>query len=105
MLTSYINDSMRQYERWAENEIVTTKPKHSKPHGIKRPDARKIVAAAAIIIAICVVIIQLTAWKRLWTTFDLQMQWDLRGSFMKGNDIVFLVVLIAAIVAIYILFT
>jgi hypothetical protein len=45
MLTeSYINDSMRQYERWAEEEIIKHEPKHPKPYGVKQPDARIIVA-------------------------------------------------------------
>jgi hypothetical protein len=45
MLTYYMNDSMRAYEKWAENEIINSKPKHMKPHGIKRPDTRKVVAS------------------------------------------------------------
>jgi penicillin-binding protein-related factor A (putative recombinase) len=62
MLTeSYINDSMRQYERWAENEIIKYKPKHVKPHGIKRPDTRKIVAVAVGIFVILVIAIEMLA--------------------------------------------
>jgi hypothetical protein len=61
MLTeSYINDSMRQYERWAEEEIIKYKPKHPKPHGIKRPESIKIVAAAVGIFVIAVIIAQLS---------------------------------------------
>jgi hypothetical protein len=62
MLTeSYMNDSMRQYERWAENEIIKYKPKHAKPHGIKRPDTRKIVAAAVGIFVILMIVIEMLA--------------------------------------------
>ena len=59
MLTeSYINDSMRQYEKWAENEIMKNKPKHPKAHGIKQPETMKLVAAVAGIFAIVVIIAQ-----------------------------------------------
>ena len=60
MLTeSYINDAMRQYEKWAENEIIKNKPKHQKPYGIKQPEPMKIVAVAAGIFAIAVIIVLL----------------------------------------------
>ena len=61
MLTSYINDSMRAYERWAEVEIIKCKSKHSKPYGIKQPETMKIVAAAIVIFVIVVIIAQFSA--------------------------------------------
>ena len=61
MLTSYINDSMRACERWAEVEIIKCKPKHSKPYGIKQPETMKIVAAAIVIFVIVVIIAQFSA--------------------------------------------
>jgi len=41
-----ITDAMKQYERSTE-EIYRNKPKRSRPHGIKRPDAVNIVGVLA----------------------------------------------------------
>ena len=52
MLTSYLNDSLREYERRVREEILPYKPKHSKPYGINRPDTRNILATLVGIFAI-----------------------------------------------------
>jgi len=50
------SESMRQYETWID-QVVRTKPKHSRPCGVKLPDAREIVvvAAAALVILLAAV--------------------------------------------------
>jgi len=50
-----ITDSMIQYGK-ATEVIFNNKPKYSKPHGIKRPDSRNIIAVLAGIFLVLVVI-------------------------------------------------
>ena len=52
MITSYLTDPMRGYERMTEEEILKYKPKYSRAHGVKRPDTRKILALATGIFAV-----------------------------------------------------
>ncbi len=55
MAVTGITDAMIQYER-ATEAIYKNKPKYSKPHGIKRPDTRNIVAVLAGIFLVLVVV-------------------------------------------------
>ena len=57
MAVTGITDSMYQYER-ATEVIYNNKPKYSKPHGIKRPDTKNIVAALTGLFLVFVLIAQ-----------------------------------------------
>ena len=57
MAVTGITDSMYQYER-ATEVIYNNKPKYSKPHGIKRPDTKNIVAALTGLFLVSVLIAQ-----------------------------------------------
>jgi hypothetical protein len=57
MAVTGITDSMYQYER-ATEVIYNNKPKYSKPHGIKRPDTKNIVAVLAGLFLVFVLIAQ-----------------------------------------------
>jgi len=57
MAVTGITDAMIQYGK-ATEVIYNNKPKYSKPHGIKRPDARNIIAVLAGIFLVFVVITQ-----------------------------------------------
>jgi len=50
-----ITESMIQYGK-ATEVIFNNKPKYSRPHGIKRPDSRNIIAVLAGIFFVLVVI-------------------------------------------------
>jgi hypothetical protein len=49
------SESMRQYETWID-DVLRHKPKHSRPYGVKLPDARElvVVAVAALVILLAV---------------------------------------------------
>lgn len=55
MAVTGITDSMMQYGK-ATEVIFNNKPKYSKPHGIKRPDSKNIIAVLAGIFVVLVVI-------------------------------------------------
>ena len=57
MAVTGITDSMYQYER-ATEVIYNNKPKYSKPHGIKRPDTKNIVAVLTGLFLVFVLIAQ-----------------------------------------------
>jgi hypothetical protein len=57
MSVTGITDSMIQYER-ATEVIYNNKPKYSKPHGVKRPEAKNIVAVLTGLFLVLVVIAQ-----------------------------------------------
>jgi hypothetical protein len=57
MAVTGITDSMYQYER-ATEVIYNNKPKYSKPHGIKRPDTKNIIAALTGLFLVFVLIAQ-----------------------------------------------
>jgi hypothetical protein len=46
MKTDYITGAMHQYEKWAEESVVSHKPKYHRPYGIKRPDSINLMAGA-----------------------------------------------------------
>jgi len=55
MAVTGISDAMLQYSR-ATEVIYNNKPKYSKPHGIKRPDTRNIIAVLTVIFLVLVII-------------------------------------------------
>ena len=55
MAVTGITESMIQYGK-ATEVIFNNKPKYSRPHGIKRPDSRNIIAVLAGIFFVLVVI-------------------------------------------------
>jgi hypothetical protein len=58
MAVTGITDAMVQYEKNAES-IYKNKPKNLKPHGIKTPDSRYIIALLAGLFFVFAVIAQL----------------------------------------------
>jgi hypothetical protein len=58
MAVNGITDSMTQYEKMTE-VIYNNKPKYSKPHGIKRPDTKNIIAVLTGLFLVFVLIAQL----------------------------------------------
>jgi hypothetical protein len=57
MAVTGISDAMIQYGK-ATEAIYNHKPKHSKPHGIKRPESRNIIAVLTGLFSVLVVIAQ-----------------------------------------------
>jgi hypothetical protein len=55
MAVTGITDAMIQYSR-ATEVIYNNKPKYSKPHGVKRPDTKNIIAALTVIFVVLVAI-------------------------------------------------
>jgi hypothetical protein len=58
MAVTGITDAMVQYEKNTES-IYKSKPKNSKPHGIKMPDSTNIIALLAGLFFVFAVIAQL----------------------------------------------
>ena len=57
MAVTGISDAMIQYGK-ATEAVYNHKPKYSKPHGIKRPESRNIVAVLTGLFLVLVVIAQ-----------------------------------------------
>jgi hypothetical protein len=58
MTVTGINDQMLQYGK-ATEAVYNNKPKYSKPHGIKRPDTKNIVAVLTGLFVVIVAISQI----------------------------------------------
>jgi hypothetical protein len=58
MAVTGINDQMLQYGK-ATEAVYNNKPKYSKPHGIKRPDTKNIVAVLTGLFVVIVAITQI----------------------------------------------